>query len=109
MEYQPKKVQKGYSIFQMTVSGIFPFPDSGTAEKLFHMGVIPYEIIPHEELYCTFSGLQNDFRDRHISDDLASFSSRERIIGVEGLQLGLIETASEIADPFIIRRCAPQS
>jgi hypothetical protein len=36
----------------MTVSGIFPYPDSGTAEKLFHMGVIPYEIIPHEELYC---------------------------------------------------------
>jgi hypothetical protein len=46
-------VQKGYSIFQMTVSGIFPYPDCGTAEKLFHMGVIPYEIIPHEELYCT--------------------------------------------------------
>ena len=53
IEYQPKKVHKGYSIFQMTVSGIFPYPNSRTAEKLFHIGVIPYDIIPHEELYCT--------------------------------------------------------
>jgi hypothetical protein len=40
----------------MTVSGIFPYPDSATAEKPFHMGVIPYDIIPHEELYCMSSG-----------------------------------------------------
>ena len=45
-------VSKHYSIFQMAVSGIFPYPDPGSGKKRFHMRLIPYEIIPHEGFNC---------------------------------------------------------
>jgi hypothetical protein len=31
MEYQPKPRLQGYSVFQMTVGGIFPYPNMGYA------------------------------------------------------------------------------
>ena len=50
--YRGILVSKCYSIFQMAVSGISPYPNPGSGKKRFHMRVIPYEIIPHEEFNC---------------------------------------------------------